>query len=160
METCQMADLVIRPSTLLAHKPWVLQLRYHHGGAETECVTIARLSEQKARDVVAAGAAGWLCGEPNKDTPPGSCPTTPQNAAGKLAERPASGSSDDDARFENSYCCPECGHEWSDHWSATSEDDCPSRLPSFLDDTEHLYDDSLRCQHFSKLFDEGHKQVL
>jgi hypothetical protein len=35
-----------------------------------------------------------------------------------------------------------------------------SRLPSFLDDTEHLYDDSLRCQHFSKLFDEGHKQVL
>jgi len=36
----------------------------------------------------------------------------------------------------------------------------PSRLPSFLDDTEHLYDDSLRCQHFSKLFDEGHKQVL
>lgn len=40
------------------------------------------------------------------------------------------------------------------------EDRPPSRLPSFLDDTEHLYDDSLRCQHFSKLFDEGHKQVL
>ena len=44
-------------------------------------------------------------------------------------------------------------------WSAEDQAGT-SRLPSFLDDTEHLYDDSLRCQHFGKLFDEGHKQVL
>jgi HAMP domain-containing protein len=31
-----------------------------------------------------------------------------------------------------------------------------SRLPSFSDDTEHLYDNRLRCHHFSELFDERH----
>jgi|APCry1669192522_1035417.scaffolds.fasta_scaffold00372_10 DNA-directed RNA polymerase subunit RPC12/RpoP len=29
-------------------------------------------------------------------------------------------------RFRNFYCCPRCGHEWWDDWSATSDDDCPS----------------------------------
>jgi hypothetical protein len=30
------------------------------------------------------------------------------------------------------------------------------RTPSFSDDTEHLYDNRLRCHHFSELFDERH----
>lgn len=28
-------------------------------------------------------------------------------------------------RFENHYECPECGHKWSDTWSAMCDDDCP-----------------------------------
>ena len=65
-----MPDLVLRPSAVLAHKPWALQLRYHGGGAETEYVTIARLSLLRGKDTVAAGEASWLCGEPAEDTPP------------------------------------------------------------------------------------------
>jgi len=29
------------------------------------------------------------------------------------------------ALFRNFYRCGECGHEWSDEWSATCDDDCP-----------------------------------
>jgi len=83
-----MPDLILRPSTVLAHKPWALQLRYHDGGAETEYVTIARLSLQRANDIVTAGAATWLCGEPAEDTPPAR-PTSDalRRATGKLIDR-------------------------------------------------------------------------
>ena len=27
--------------------------------------------------------------------------------------------------FRNYYRCARCGHEWTDEWSATCEDDCP-----------------------------------
>jgi hypothetical protein len=30
------------------------------------------------------------------------------------------------ALFRNFYRCDCCGHEWTDDWSATSDDDCPS----------------------------------
>ena len=83
-----MPDLVLRPSTVLAHKPWALQLRYHGGGAETEYVTIARLSLQRAKDTVAAGAATWLCSEPAEDTPPArSTSDALRRATGKLIDR-------------------------------------------------------------------------
>jgi predicted nucleic acid-binding Zn-ribbon protein len=26
--------------------------------------------------------------------------------------------------FRNFYCCASCGHEWTDVWSATCDDDC------------------------------------
>jgi predicted nucleic acid-binding Zn-ribbon protein len=29
------------------------------------------------------------------------------------------------ALFRNFYRCNECGHRWSDVWSATCDDDCP-----------------------------------
>jgi len=28
--------------------------------------------------------------------------------------------------FLNHYTCGKCGHQWSDEWSATCDDDCPS----------------------------------
>lgn len=28
------------------------------------------------------------------------------------------------ALFRNDYRCPRCGHEWTDVWSATCDDDC------------------------------------
>jgi rubrerythrin len=30
------------------------------------------------------------------------------------------------ALFQNFYRCDRCGHEWTDDWSATCDDDCPS----------------------------------
>ena len=29
------------------------------------------------------------------------------------------------ALFRNFYRCDKCGHEWTDTWSATCDDDCP-----------------------------------
>ena len=29
------------------------------------------------------------------------------------------------AWFRNYYRCERCGHEWTDEWSATCDDDCP-----------------------------------
>lgn len=56
-------DLILRPSGHVEGKPWALQLR-HHGPAETEYQTIARVSDDTARNIIAAGAAFWLFGEP------------------------------------------------------------------------------------------------
>jgi hypothetical protein len=78
-----MPDLVLRRSTVIAHKPWALQLRFHDGGAETEYVTIARLNEQRARDVVAAGAATWLHGEPTTGTPAAHLTSSMQTQGGE-----------------------------------------------------------------------------
>lgn len=61
-----MSDLVIRPSGL-PEKPWSLQLR-EHGPAETSYHTLWRGSEEIAREIIDAGQAFWLFGEP-KDTP-------------------------------------------------------------------------------------------
>lgn len=33
--------------------------------------------------------------------------------------------SERDALFRNFYRCTCCGHEWTDVWSATCDDDCP-----------------------------------
>jgi len=30
------------------------------------------------------------------------------------------------ALFKNYYRCGRCGHEWTDIWSATCDDDCPA----------------------------------
>ncbi len=29
-------------------------------------------------------------------------------------------------QFRNYYHCERCGHEWTDEWSATCDDDCPN----------------------------------
>lgn len=61
-----MADLIIRPSGLPA-KPWSLQLRWH-GPAETTYETLWRGSEEAAREIIDAGTAFWLFGEPKEPT--------------------------------------------------------------------------------------------
>lgn len=33
---------------------------------------------------------------------------------------------EDEDDFVNYYSCPKCGHEWTDVWSAQSDDDCPN----------------------------------
>lgn len=59
------ADLILRPSGLVDGKPWALQLRYS-GMAETNYHTIARVSEEVAREIIAAGAPFWLFGDPDE----------------------------------------------------------------------------------------------
>ena len=60
-----MADLVLRPSTLAPEKPWCLQLRWHECCGPTEYLTIARVSDEVARDIIRAGAPTWLFGDPD-----------------------------------------------------------------------------------------------
>lgn len=60
-----MADLVLRPSQTVAGKPWALQLR-QFDGAETAYVTIARVTDEMARAIVAAGPPSWLLGDPDE----------------------------------------------------------------------------------------------
>ena len=59
-----MPDLILRPSTLKPGKPWVLQLRYHDCCGPTESSTLAYVSDDQAREVIEAGAAFWLFGDP------------------------------------------------------------------------------------------------
>ena len=61
-----MADLVLRPSTLSPEKPWCLQLRWHECCGPTEYLTVARVSDEVARDIIRAGAPTWLFGDPDK----------------------------------------------------------------------------------------------
>lgn len=64
-----MPDLVLRPSGQPDPKrAWSLQLRSHESLGETEYYTVARVSEGVAREIIKAGAAFWLFGEP-KETP-------------------------------------------------------------------------------------------
>lgn len=58
-----MADLIIRPTGRGADDPWVLQLR-RAGMPQTEYHTLARIDEATAREIVEAGAAFWLFGDP------------------------------------------------------------------------------------------------
>ena len=64
-----MPDLILRPSTHIHGKPWALQIR-HHGPAETEYYTIARVSDEMAKNIIEAGAAFWLFGDPDKKAMP------------------------------------------------------------------------------------------
>lgn len=65
-----MSDLVLRPAggPEPITKPWALQLRYHESLGETEYVTIARVTEPVAREIIKAGAAFWLFGDPAERT--------------------------------------------------------------------------------------------
>ena len=65
-----MADLILRPTALIPGKPWALQLRYHESLGETEYVTIARVSDERAREIVKAGAPFWLFGDPDAKEAP------------------------------------------------------------------------------------------
>lgn len=62
-----MVDLILRPSTIKEGKPWALQLRWHESSGETDCQTIARVSDATAREIVRAGAPYWLMGDPDAE---------------------------------------------------------------------------------------------
>jgi hypothetical protein len=59
-----MPDLILRPSGLPAPREWSLQLRWHDSLGPTTYHTLCRISRAEAEDVIAAGAASWLFGEP------------------------------------------------------------------------------------------------
>jgi hypothetical protein len=59
-----MPDLILRPSADKA-RPWALQLRYHDSLGPTEYHTLACVTEGEAREVIKAGAAFWLLGDPD-----------------------------------------------------------------------------------------------
>ncbi|MFG1399921.1 hypothetical protein [Roseixanthobacter pseudopolyaromaticivorans] len=62
-----MVDLILRPSSLEErhNKPWMLQLRNHSSVGEVEYLTLAWVSDDTAREIVAAGNPRWLFGEPD-----------------------------------------------------------------------------------------------
>ncbi len=65
-----MPDLILRPSGL-ADKPFSLQLRWHDGLGETAFQTLARVTETTAREIIKAGGAFWLFGDPaERETTP------------------------------------------------------------------------------------------
>ena len=60
-----MPDLILRPSGLAdEQRAWSLQLRYH-GMAETNYHTIARVSLATADEIISAGIAYFLFGDPD-----------------------------------------------------------------------------------------------
>lgn len=60
-----MVSLIIRPSGLEnPEKAWSLQLRYHDL-CGTDYVTLCRVDDSTAREIIDAGPAAWLFGEPN-----------------------------------------------------------------------------------------------
>ncbi len=66
-----MPDLILRPSNTVPGKPWALQLRFHESPGETRYITLARVTEELAWQIIAAGPPFWLFGEPkeNPDVP-------------------------------------------------------------------------------------------
>ncbi len=62
-----MPDLILRPAggPEPSDKKWALQLRYHESLGETEYITIARVTDPAAREIIKAGAAFWLFGDPD-----------------------------------------------------------------------------------------------
>jgi hypothetical protein len=62
-----MADLILRPTGLPenVNKPWALQLRYHESVGETEYKTLCRVDDETAQEIMKAGKAEWLFGEPD-----------------------------------------------------------------------------------------------
>ena len=62
-----MVDLVLRPSSLVKDRPWALQLRWHESLGETEYRTLVNVTEATAREIIRAGGARWMFGEPPDD---------------------------------------------------------------------------------------------
>jgi len=60
-----MPDLILRPSDIVSERPWALQLRYHESVGETEYHTLCRVSDYTAREIIKAGDAYWLFGDPD-----------------------------------------------------------------------------------------------
>lgn len=60
--------LILRPSGLEEkhNKPWSLQLRYHDG-PETNYITLCRVDDDMAQEIIDAGAPSWLFGTPDWD---------------------------------------------------------------------------------------------
>jgi len=63
-----MVDLVLRPSNFAKDRPWALQLRYHDCCGPTEYITLCRVDDCTAREIIKAGSTNWLFGDPDKDS--------------------------------------------------------------------------------------------
>lgn len=62
-----MVDLIIRPSGIDEPKSkWSFQLRYHDCIGKTEYRTLCRVDDITAREIIRAGVASWLFGDPDK----------------------------------------------------------------------------------------------
>lgn len=62
-----MGDLILRRTGLPDPKmKWALQLRFHESIGPTEYLTLTRVDDGLARAIIAAGAATWLSGNPDK----------------------------------------------------------------------------------------------
>lgn len=61
-----MADLILRPSTVVPGKPWALQMRYHESCGETEYHTVTHVSDELAFAMVDAGEPSFLFGDPRE----------------------------------------------------------------------------------------------
>lgn len=62
-----MVDLVLRPSGRSKPDPlqWQLQLRYEREDFRKDYVSLCLLNDWQAQDVIRAGQAIWLLGEPD-----------------------------------------------------------------------------------------------
>ena len=62
-------DLILRPSVVSNNhrNRWALQLRYHESLGETEYVTLCRVTDEIAFEIIKAGQADWLFGEPKEE---------------------------------------------------------------------------------------------
>lgn len=66
-----MVDLVLRPTHGDEKAPdtkdkWSLQLRWHESLGPTEYRTLCRVDDRAAREIIRAGKADWLFGDPDK----------------------------------------------------------------------------------------------
>lgn len=62
-----MVDLVLRPAHIRRGqaKPWELQIRKHESLGETEYTHLCYVVDDIARDILNAGEAYWLFGQPD-----------------------------------------------------------------------------------------------
>lgn len=63
-----MSDLVLRPSWVREDvgRPYALQLRKHESSGPTDYHTLAYVSREIADEIIGAGKAFWLFGEPKE----------------------------------------------------------------------------------------------
>ena len=59
-----MPDLIIRPSERNKDKPYALELRFHDCCGPTEYQSLCHVNEETARNIIEAGKAEWLFGDP------------------------------------------------------------------------------------------------
>lgn len=99
-----MADLVLRPSTLVEGKPWALQLRYHDCVGPTDYHTLTRVTDETARVIVDAGAAFFLFGDP---------PEKPSPVLSEWAGWDQSNMPWSQAQHQDAVCAAVFGPTWS-----------------------------------------------
>lgn len=99
-----MADLILRPSTLVDGKPWALQLRYHDCVGPTDYHTITRVNDEAARAIVDAETPFFLFGDP---------PELPATALSDWSGWDQSDLPWSEAKHKDAVCYAAFGQTWS-----------------------------------------------